>query len=186
MRARLGTWPADAARPATCPGHSGNGCVHGLEAYAVMFLLVNAPWRAPIPLYLEQYLLPLYIASAVAGYWGALRAVGVLTVRIGTLFVTRALSASMMLVIAVVPIMVTRHVLRTSEGTVYSDPWANEGEILTFLSEQIGLTVGQSFRGRVDFPPMDPNSSNTVVTLWARGVPTVNEYSQQFSRCLRS
>src|SRR5262249_53463910 len=28
-------------------------------------------WTAPIPTYVEQCLLPLYLAAAVAGYWGA-------------------------------------------------------------------------------------------------------------------
>src|SRR5262249_38373118 len=39
--------------------------------YGAAFLLLNVPWTAPIPTYVEQCLLPLYLAAAVAGYWGA-------------------------------------------------------------------------------------------------------------------
>jgi len=41
--------------------------------YGAAFLLLNVPWTAPIPAYVEQSLLPLYLIAAVAGYWGAVR-----------------------------------------------------------------------------------------------------------------
>src|SRR5262249_57425630 len=41
--------------------------------YGAAFLLLNVPWTAPIPTYVEQSLLPLYLVAAVAGYWGAVR-----------------------------------------------------------------------------------------------------------------
>src|SRR5262249_19189919 len=41
--------------------------------YGIAFLLLNVPWTAPIPTYVEQSLLPLYLVAAVAGYWGAVR-----------------------------------------------------------------------------------------------------------------
>jgi hypothetical protein len=42
--------------------------------YSVIYLLLlNAVWVPPIPSYLEQSLCVLYIAGAVAGYWGALQ-----------------------------------------------------------------------------------------------------------------
>src|SRR5262245_47654209 len=40
---------------------------------AVYLLLEGAPWTPPIPIYVEQCLLPLYLAAGVVGYWGALR-----------------------------------------------------------------------------------------------------------------
>jgi hypothetical protein len=43
-------------------------------AYSLAYLLVEgAPWMPPIPIYVEQCLLPLYLAAGVAGYWGGLR-----------------------------------------------------------------------------------------------------------------
>jgi hypothetical protein len=50
-------------------------------AYATVYLmLLNAVWVPPIPLYVEHSLFALYIAAAIAGYWGALQA-GMRTVR---------------------------------------------------------------------------------------------------------
>src|SRR5262249_1528849 len=43
--------------------------------YSAGFILLNVPWTAPIPVYVEHSLFPLFLAAAVAGYWGALRAV---------------------------------------------------------------------------------------------------------------
>src|SRR5262249_48373391 len=43
-------------------------------AYSAVYLLLEgAPWTPPIPIYVEQCLLPLYLAAGVVGYWGALR-----------------------------------------------------------------------------------------------------------------
>ena len=39
----------------------------------VYLLILNKPWIPPIPMYVEQCLFPLYLVSAVAGYWGGLR-----------------------------------------------------------------------------------------------------------------
>jgi hypothetical protein len=44
-------------------------------AYSTVFMLLKAPWTAPIPLYVEHCLFPLFLAAGVAGYWGALRVV---------------------------------------------------------------------------------------------------------------
>ena len=58
-------------------------------AYSAIYLLLEgAPWMPPIPIYVEQCLLPLYLAAGVVGYWGAVR----LAVQIGLpVAVTRAL-----------------------------------------------------------------------------------------------
>jgi len=50
--------------------------------------------------------------------------------------------------------------------------------MIDFFSSKSGLASGQPFRGSINFPPLDPTSSNTVVTLWANNVPTENEYGQ--------
>jgi hypothetical protein len=45
-----------------------------LLAYCLAYLLLlNVAWRAPLPSYLEQGLIALFIIAAVAGFWGALR-----------------------------------------------------------------------------------------------------------------
>jgi hypothetical protein len=43
-------------------------------AYSAVYLVLEgAPWTPPIPIYVEQCLLPLYLAAGVVGYWGAVR-----------------------------------------------------------------------------------------------------------------
>src|SRR2546422_530059 len=49
-------------------------CAALLTEILVYLLLQNAPWSFPLPVYAEQSLFPLFLVSAVAGYWGALRA----------------------------------------------------------------------------------------------------------------
>jgi hypothetical protein len=41
-------------------------------AYSLVYLLIlNKSWVPPIPMYIEHSLFPLYLASAISGYWGA-------------------------------------------------------------------------------------------------------------------
>jgi hypothetical protein len=58
-------------------------------AYSAVYLLLEgAPWMPPIPIYVEQCLLPLYLAAGVVGYWGTLRVAAQIGLRAP---VTRAL-----------------------------------------------------------------------------------------------
>src|SRR5262249_23643412 len=50
-------------------------CAALLSEILVYLLLEDAPWSFPLPQYAEQSLFSLFLVSAVAGYWGALRAV---------------------------------------------------------------------------------------------------------------
>jgi hypothetical protein len=58
-------------------------------------------------------------------------------------------------------------------------PWANEPELVKFLVDHVGLSVGAPFRGSVNF--LRGNEDGTIDDLWSRGVPTANEYSQTSS-----
>jgi hypothetical protein len=42
-------------------------------AYGMAFLALKVPWTAPIPVYVEHALFPLFLAAGIAGYWGAFR-----------------------------------------------------------------------------------------------------------------
>jgi len=42
--------------------------------FSMAFLWLKVPWTAPIPVYVEHCVFPLFVAAGVAGYWGALRA----------------------------------------------------------------------------------------------------------------
>jgi hypothetical protein len=46
-----------------------------LFGYTLLYLLLNVPWQVPLPVYLAHGLFALFVISAVAGYWGALRVV---------------------------------------------------------------------------------------------------------------
>jgi len=176
--------------------------------YSLVFLLLNAKWILPAPVYLEHGLFALYLAGAAAGYWGALtaiapgvRAVGELLTRPGaevarpfssgpaqpatdaektkTASVVRVvLTILAILAFAIVPARTAHDVRHLVRLIYFPDPWANEPEMVDFFSSKIGLASGQPFRGSINFPPLDPTSSNTVVTLWANNVPTENEYGQ--------
>src|SRR5262249_53913626 len=54
-------------------------------------------------------------------------------------------------------------------------PWSNEPELVEYLTRNIGLAVGQPFRGALEF--VTPASS-TIAILWSHSVPTLYEKSQ--------
>src|SRR5262249_46655335 len=57
----------------------------------------------------------------------------------------------------------------------YSTPWPNEPELVEYLLQSTGLSVGQTYRGSSLFLPGDYVA---ISNLWKRGLPTINEYSQ--------
>jgi hypothetical protein len=57
----------------------------------------------------------------------------------------------------------------------YSTPWANEPELVGYLLQSTGLSVGQTYRGSsLEFTGNIVSTAN----LWKQGVPTLSEYSQ--------
>ena len=222
-------------------------------AYSVVYLLIlNKPWVPPIPIYVEQCLFPLYLASAVAGYWGALRVAadwghrfwraagargallspqmirrsafsavqrlrlaairrGVprlahftapLARRLGAVETcnlsppaaagpraswgafTKSLrftAASLPFVlVAIIPGMAANFALNDAAPfrQMFYERWPNEPEVNSFFSDHIGQAVGEPFRGSVMFWYWDHPRILTMIALWARGIPTINEYSQ--------
>jgi hypothetical protein len=180
-----------------------------LIAYSTVFLLLNVAWVLPIPAYLEQCLFVLFLAGGAAGYWGFLhtaallsaRAAGSLAYRIGTLRPNPAPASAQpaavqgalrsgargriaiaLLCVSVVPAQIARSTLgNPTIASIQDRPWADEPELMQFLTQNIGLAVGQPFRGTINFLSFDPNSVYTIETLWSRGIPTLYEYSQLVS-----
>jgi hypothetical protein len=151
-------------------------------AYSTGFVLLKAPWTAPIPVYVEHCLFPLFLAAAVAGYWGALRAATrwrflLLRVRLRRHFVPTALS---LVIVALIPtIAVDFAANRSAVYTVlWKEPWPNDPEFLGFLTGNIGRSVGEPVRGTLHVLPVDNYTGLTIMALWAKGVPTIYEYSQ--------
>ena len=180
-------------------------------AYSVAFLWLNAPWRVPIPWYMEHGLCPLYIAGAVAGYCGALRAAALSLsplpdrlaqfagkipwlIRVLPLsaFVaaTRALArpgfAMTALTLAAVAVVPTRvaYLAIFKSGLMrkaLEAPVSNEPELVEFLSERIALVSGQPYRGSVAVSRQGPDILLTLDDLWGLGIRSTNEYGQLVS-----
>jgi hypothetical protein len=222
--------------------------------YGAAFLLLNVPWTAPIPTYVEQSLLPLYLVAAVAGYWGMVRFViatgwaaialihgrsshpnmerlricaltaiqraRIAAVRRGipklALCLTpaaRFISAkprqpasqvtperrrvplqmgetlwrspfirisTACIIAAIIPGSLANFAVNGSAPYAehWHERWPNEPEVQKFFSDNVGRAVGHPIRGSVHFWTFSSETDFTVISLWANGVHTVDEYSQ--------
>jgi hypothetical protein len=167
-------------------------------AYCVVYLLLlDAPWVLPIPLYVEHSLFVLFLAGAVAGYWGVVRAVAWSSLRLAALagrrvrvpagparqppglrFVGMTLG---LVVAAVVPAVAANYALNRPNpfaGNPMVGAWSKEPELATFFADNVGRAVGRPFRGTTAFWTKGIEHDYTMANLWANGVPTINEYSQ--------
>src|SRR5262249_36495839 len=138
-------------------------CAALLAEILIYLLLQNAPWSLPLPNYAEQSLFPLFLVSAVAGYWGALRAAAswaralVVKMRRGRKLSRRwlvnAKSAAALVVIALVPAAIVIYAFNRPAwmADLYNEPWPDEPELAQFLSDNIAREVGKPFRGAVLF-----------------------------------
>ena len=152
-----------------------------LFGYILLYLLLNVAWQAPLPLYLAHGLFPLFVMSAVAGYWGALRAAlsvgrkvapvaeraSLISLRPGvakrapshddgvlTQSRLRFLTAGAAFVaVAIVPAAIAN--FARTQGPEYAEAfherWPNEPELNQFFEDKISLAVGRPFRGSVQF-----------------------------------
>jgi hypothetical protein len=164
-------------------------------AYSVLFLLLNAPWILPIPLYAEHSLFVLFLAGAIAGYWGAVGAVALSSLRLAALAGRRVRlpagparrppglrfvgMTSGLVVAAIVPALAANHAINGPNpfaGSPNIGAWANEPELEMFFADNIGRAVGQPFRGAIVFS--GSREDFTRANLSANGIPTINEYSQ--------
>jgi hypothetical protein len=149
-------------------------------------LLQEGSWLPPRPMYVEQGLFPLFIVSAVTGYWGALRAAAA-TLRPSHLtgarswsFWYKAKPAAAFVVVALVPATVVYYAVSRPlyVADLYNEPWPNEPEFEQFLADETSQAVGRPFRGAVLFDFHDYARQLTVDSLWFRGVPTISQYGQ--------
>src|SRR5262249_8490867 len=88
----------------------------------VYLLLQNASWSLPLPIYVEQSLFPLFLVSAVTGYWGA--AAKLLLGRLQSRLVAFAL-------VALIPVGILNFAFnRGSNFTdLYNEPWPHEPDL---------------------------------------------------------
>jgi hypothetical protein len=161
-------------------------CAALLAEILVYLLLQDAPWSLSLPVYSEQSLFPLFLVSAVVGYWGALRATGAMlrssqvTGGQSPLWFYKAEAAAAFIVVTFVPAAVVHYaVSRTPHmSDLYNEPWPNEPELVQLLANNTAQAVGRPFRGSTLLWNDIYADHLTNANLWARGVPTISEYSQ--------
>jgi hypothetical protein len=175
-----------------------------------VFLLLNAPWIAPIPIYFEHALFALYLGAAFIGYWGLVMAIALLIVRAAAPLVRRAgaalrrpvpvpLSAqsdaggrtwlsSVRWFAAAAAALVTVAVLPAKVVT-YALTDGRARAMLVYqpwsnepeLIEFLARNIGLAVQPfRGAIEFITPNAF-TIATLWSQGVPTLHEHGQLIS-----
>src|SRR5262245_7960174 len=161
-----------------------------LTEIVVYLLLQNASWSVPLPVYTEQSLFALFVVSAVAGYWGALRTAALWGRNASswpailhrpngvkaTSWAWLAKAASAFAVVAVLPAALVNYAI--NRPAYILDPWLNEPELEQFLADNISQSVGRPFRGAVLFDFLTYPIQLTHANLWVRSVPTIVQYGQ--------
>jgi hypothetical protein len=174
--------------------------------YSMSYLVLsNTAWIPPIPIYVEDGLFALFLAAAVAGYWGSLSLVASVlrgaAPLISRAFVRQRLPVSlsaqstagrgssrlrfsttalMVLCVAALPMKITLYALTDarSKATYFYLPWTTDPEFVQFVTDSIGRTVGQPYRGAINFLAIGFTTSSTIQTMRSLGVATLNEYNQ--------
>jgi hypothetical protein len=166
-------------------------CAALLAEILFYLLLKNAPWSFPLPVYAEQSLFPLFLVSAVAGYWGALRTAAPLARDLSAKFMrsdrelsrrllTAAKAAAAFVVVVLVPAALVNYTINRPVWMtdLYNESWPNEPELEQFLADNTALAIGRPFQGSNLFSFSDYAIRLTMDNLWVRDIPTVNQYDQ--------
>jgi len=99
-------------------------------------------------------------------------------------FSARQAAAGMALValaaVCILPVLTVARVLKYPPATMryWQEPWPDQPEIRELLGRSIGLRDDRRFRGSALFYTNQYDEFLTIDSLWAAGVPTLNEYSQ--------
>lgn len=161
-----------------------------LIVYSVTYLLLqNGVWVGPIPIYLEQCLLVLFMTAAIGGVWGALSSGASLTSylnrlpmrgELNSLRTSLAGTLACLLVVAILPAVIAKYATKgaRSKAEIFYIPWPNEPEFTGLLEASIGFAPGKPFRGSVNFLTAGRDTGISLTDLWSRGIPTANEYGQ--------
>jgi hypothetical protein len=85
-----------------------------------------------------------------------------------------------LIVAAIIPAKVAEYALTRSKpyAAVYYLRWLDEPELMWFVTDKVGLQVGEPFRGSINVLSFAFAPGFSVAAFWASGIPTVNEYSQ--------
>jgi hypothetical protein len=151
------------------------------EVVVVYLLVQNVAWSLPLPVYTEQALFPLFVASAVTGYWGAWRAVAMRRRAPGASRRARwGRAAVAWVVVALVPASVVAYAVGRPPymTSLYNEPWPDEPQLIELLTKNTAQAIGRPFQGATLFWGYDYAVHLTTVNVWVRGIPTISEYSQ--------
>jgi hypothetical protein len=171
--------------------------------YSIAYLHLEGNWWLPLPIYIEHALFALFWTGAIAGYWGAAKALAVrdrermhyvdrAEAPVGRWQVWMPLSsgqaAAATAVLAVLAAFVVPAVFIAKSLTYpkeaakhWYEAWPDEPELGQFLGNNIGLRDDRQFRGSVLFYTFSDDEFLTLDSLWIDGIPTTNEYSQLVS-----
>jgi hypothetical protein len=64
------------------------------------------------------------------------------------------------------------------EGQIFLSSLATDPGFVQFVTDSIGRTVGQPYRGAINFLAGGSTTSSTIQTMRSLGVATLNEYNQ--------
>jgi hypothetical protein len=107
--------------------------------------------------------------------------------RPGSSRLQRSMIPLMVLCVTALPMKVTNYALTDaqSKARYFYWPWSTDPEFVQLVTDSIGRTVGQPFRGAINFLAAGDYTPLTIATAWStvetlrtRGVATLNEYSQ--------
>jgi hypothetical protein len=166
-------------------------CAALLAQVLFYLLLENAPWSFPLPVYAEQSLLPLFLVSAVAGYWGAVRTAAPWArtliaqfmrsdSELSPRFLIPAKAVAAFVVVILVPAALVNYAVNRPVWMtdLYNERWPNEPELAQFLADKTALAIGRPFQGSNLFSFSDYAIRLTMDNLWVLDIPTVNQYDQ--------
>jgi hypothetical protein len=91
-----------------------------------------------------------------------------------------ALALIALAAVCIVPGLTIDRVFKYPKATMrhWQEPWLDQRELDDFFGRSIGLHEDRTFRGSALFYTNQYDEFLTIDSLWAAGVPTVNEYSQ--------
>src|SRR5262249_47410627 len=92
----------------------------------------------------------------------------------------KAEAAAAFIVVTFVPAAVVHYAVSKAPhmSDLYNEPWPNEPELVQLLADNTAQAVGRAFRGSTLLWNDIYADHLTNANLWARGVPTISEYSQ--------
>jgi hypothetical protein len=143
----------------------------GSFVYLSVYLYGTGNWHAPLPVYVEQGLTPLFLASAAIGYWGALQ-------RFFKPLAINAVAATCLAL--VIPLVAADFAVNRSGAhtETYNERWPNEPELARFFYDRLAQDQSHPFRGAVMLGSYSYAVHLRAAGLWSLSVPTIDEYGQ--------